>query len=154
MSVAAVLTVAVLCLCAAHPPCVQYAGFTVTPLLGSVITAARGPGETEWGLLSSSLFTIPAYVLFALALFGIVLLQFCFEDVPPAAKAPPTLPSADATESASAPLTAVSPMHNSEGNKHDGSAVALPTSARSSALGKSVIAYDMDSLKRGEWGVD
>jgi hypothetical protein len=63
----------------------QYTGFTVTPLLGAMISQLRGTGESEWGMLSSSSFTIPAYVLIALALIGIGLLQFAFTNAPPKA---------------------------------------------------------------------
>jgi hypothetical protein len=76
----------------------------VTPILGSIITAIRGPGETEFGWLSSSQFTIPGYVLFVLALLGIALLQYVFDDV----KSDAIARSADP---AAGPLTAASPVH-------------------------------------------
>ncbi|KAG5190379.1 major facilitator superfamily domain-containing protein [Tribonema minus] len=62
---------------------VTYAGFTVTPLLGSLISLAQGNGEREWGELSASKFTTPAYILMALCLGGVCLLRQWFHDVVP-----------------------------------------------------------------------
>lgn len=63
---------------------VQYAGFTVTPLFGALISTIQGEGEREWSLFAFSRMTTPAYILFFLALGGIYMLRHCFTDTRPA----------------------------------------------------------------------
>jgi hypothetical protein len=145
--------------------CEQYTGFTVTPLLGALISTLRGSGESEWGLLSSSAFTIPAYVLLALAVVGIALLQFAFTDALPAKAAerkpaeastpitPTTVElhsvsaydirsvagaSADNVESGTvSPIngTSSTPVHSAALQQHDDSRILLASSSSSSSSG-------------------
>jgi hypothetical protein len=116
----------------------QYAGFTVTPLLGAFISEMRGPGETEWGMLSSSAFTIPAYVLLALALVGIALLQFAFTNALPKATLPtapqtPTPRRTSHVEMSSAAAYNISPIASSVGSVDTESSLS-PTNAEAARL--------------------
>ncbi|KAG5190387.1 major facilitator superfamily domain-containing protein [Tribonema minus] len=91
----------------AHLTALQYAGLTVTPLLGSFISATQGSREHEWGALSASKFTTPAYVLMALCALGSYLLRNHFEDVDSKGVKPktPVTPAAAAAAAAVRPST-------------------------------------------------
>jgi hypothetical protein len=115
----------------------QYTGFTVTPLLGALISQLRGTGEAEWGMLSSSAFTIPAYVLLALALVGIALLQFAFTNAPPkvALLTAPETPTPGANvEMFSAAAYNTSPIASSVSSADTESGLRSPTNAEAARL--------------------
>jgi hypothetical protein len=115
----------------------QYTGFTVTPLLGALISQLRGTGEAEWGMLSSSAFTIPAYVLLALALVGIALLQFAFTNAPPkvALLTAPETPTPRANvEMSSAAAYNTSPIASSVSSADTESGLRSPTTAEAARL--------------------
>lgn len=65
---------------------VQYAGFAVTPLVGSLISAVQGNTETEYGFITASQSTIPAFILFVLAIIALYVLRRYLVDTGPRKK--------------------------------------------------------------------